>query len=267
VSDGASRPAASGSPPGAVTRRRNHGRGHSYLLDGDRVDSVTWIISNGIPKPALIDWAARTTAEFAVDHWDELAEESATKRLRALERARWDTTKAAGARGTVVHQLAMRLAAGEEVTVPEEAAGHVDAYLAFVRDWQPEELLVEVPVFNRSARYAGTLDLVAKLIDGATWLLDWKTAGSGIWPESAVQLAAYRNAEFYLDDDGAERPLPPIDACGAVWLRADGYDLYPVEAGEHTFRLFRYAQQVAKFSQADKESYIGDSLPAPARAA
>ena len=262
--------------PEPSTRRVNHGRGHSYEIDGERVDGVTWILSNGVPKPALIDWASRTTAEYAVDHWDELAamvtadgKPAISQRLRALERARWETSRSAMARGTDVHRLAMRLAAGEEVDVPEPIAGYVDAYLRFVQDWQPREVLVEVPVFSRAARYAGTLDLIADLADDARWLLDWKTGDKGIFPESALQLAAYRNAEFYLDADGREQPLPAVDFCGCVWLRHDGYDLHPVTADNRTFRVFRYAQQVARFAQDakdDRESYIGDALAAPAHA-
>lgn len=251
--------------PAPVARRINRGRGHSYEIDGRPVDGVTTLLGDGVPKPALIDWAARTTAEYAVDHWDELAELKGTARLRTLERARWDKTKAAAARGTNVHELAMRLAAGQEVTVPDEIAGHVDAYLQFVADWQPRELLVEVPVFHRTYSYAGTLDLIAELADGNNWLLDWKTGATGIYPESALQLAAYRFAEFYLDDHGAEQPLPPIDFCGCVWLRADGYDLKPVDAGGQTFMTFRYARQVALFAREPRERFIGDALPAPAK--
>ena len=249
------------------TRRINRGRGHSYEIDGRPVDGVTTLISDGIPKPALVDWAARTTAEYAVDHWDDLAEETGTARLRRLERARWDKTKAAAARGTTIHDLAMRLASGEEVTVPEAIQGHVDAYLRFVEEWQPEELLVEAPVFHRTLWYAGTLDLVARLADGNNWLLDWKTSASGIYSESALQLAAYRHAEFTLDADGNEQPLPPIDFAGCVWLRADGYDLKPVDAGDDTFLIFRYAQQVARrFAREPRDRFILDTLPAPARA-
>ena len=163
-----------------IARRRNHGRGHSYEIDGRRVDGVTWVLSNGVPKPALIDWAARTVAGYAVDHWDELADETSKQTPpRALERSRFDTSRAAMARGTDVHTIAMQLASGEEVDVPEAIAGYVDAYLRFVEEWKPAELLVEVPVFNRAAGYAGTLDLVADLADGARWLLDWKTGDKG----------------------------------------------------------------------------------------
>ena len=69
------------------TKRRNHGRGHSYLLDGEKVPGVTTLISNGFPKSALINWAARTVAARAVDGWDELAELPVSERLRTLEKA------------------------------------------------------------------------------------------------------------------------------------------------------------------------------------
>jgi hypothetical protein len=229
-------------------------------LDGEKVDSVTTVIGDGIPKPALVGWAANTTAGYAVDNWDELSGLGVAERLRTLEKARWNVTKAATARGTDVHKLAQRLAAGEEVQVPEPLTGHVDAYLQFVEDWQPREILVEVPVFNRAQRYAGTLDLIADLADGNRWLLDLKTSGSGIWPETALQASAYRNAEFYLDADGREQPMPPVDFCGAVWLRADGYDLHPVEADARAFRVFLYARQVAAFAKAPREEWVHEAL-------
>ena len=249
------------------TRRINRGRGHTYLLDGEQADGVTWILSNGIPKPALIGWAANTTAGYAIDHWDELTELKSSERLRKLEKARYADNDAALVRGTNVHSLAQRLASGEEVDVPEPLVGHVDAYLAFVRDWQPEEVIVETIVARRNqSKYMGTLDLVADLADGQRWLLDWKTTASGIWPESALQLAAYRNADFYIDDNGDEQPMPKVDQAGCVWLRADGYDLVPVDASPATFRAFQYAQQVARFTSSPRERYVLEALQPPAKA-
>ena len=252
---------------GRATRRINRGRGHTYLLDGQQADGATWILSNGVPKPALINWAANTTAGYAVDHWDELAELKTSQRLRELEKARFASRDQAAVRGTAIHALAQRLANGEEVDVPEPLVGHVDAYLAFIDAWQPQELLVEAVIVNRRHRYMGTLDLIAKLADGATWLLDWKTSQSGIFPETALQLAAYRNAEIYLDQDGAEQPMPQIDRAGAVWLRADGADLIPVDTSPETFRTFLYAQQMAHFADSPRETYVQEALEPPSRAA
>jgi hypothetical protein len=248
------------SPP--RTGRVNRGRGHSYYLDGELVPGVTTILGKGVPKH-LEDWVARTTAGYACDHWAELAEVGTAEKMRRLTSARFEVSGAAAARGTEIHALAVRLAAGEELEIADELLGHVDAYLAFIRDWRVQERLVEVPVLNREWRYAGTADLIAELGDGRTWLLDWKTSASGVYPEAALQLAAYANAETYLDGDGLEHEMPEIDACAVVWLRADGYELVPVNVTERTFRVFLHAAVVARFTEAPREEYVSEALTAP----
>jgi len=253
--------AADDTPP---ARRVNRGRGHSYEIDGRKVDGVTTVLDDGIPMGrGLVNWIANAAVVYAEDHWDELVAATPSERRRAMEGARFETSKSALAKGTTIHNLAMRLAAGEEVDVPEEISGYIDAYLLFVEEWQPRELLVETPVFNRTHRYAGTPDLIADLADGWRWMLDWKSGGKGIFPEAAVQLAAYRNAEFYVDSLGRERALPDVDLCGCVWLRADGYDLYRVDAGERTFRVFQYAQQLARFGRDPRDLYISEAATPP----
>jgi len=251
---------AHGSQP--TSARRNHGRGHSYYIDGAKVPGVTTILGAGYPKAALVNWAAETTAGYAVDHWDELAELPPSQRLKRLERARWDVQKAAALRGTIVHDYADRLAAGEEVTPPDEYVGHVDAYLDFVRDWEPDELYVEAPVFSRRYSYAGTPDLIARLADRRVWLLDWKTAAKGVFLDNVLQLAALRFAEYVLDGD-VEVPIPPIDAAGIVWLRGDGYDLIPVEANERAFLVFRAVKHVAGYVDGERDDWVGNALMPP----
>jgi len=245
------------------TRRIDRGRGHSYLLDGQPADGITKIIGQGVPKPALVDWAARTSAGYAVDNWAELDQLKPSERLRRIEKARFETLRQAAARGTDVHALALKLAAGETIDVPDHLEGHVDAYLAFVNDWKARELVTEAVVGNRQYRYMGTLDTIAELADRKVWLLDWKTGASGIWPESALQLAAYRHCEFYIDNDRDEQPMPAVDRCGCVWLRADGYDLIPVNAGPQTFRAFLHAQQVAHYCDLQRETLIGNAERPP----
>jgi hypothetical protein len=243
-----------------ATRRVNRGRGHSYLLDGAPVDGVTTCLGEGYPKPGLIGWAFDTASQYAVDHWDELAELGPGSRLARIQKARYAARDEAAVRGTAVHELAQRLQAGEEIDVPEHLIGHVDAYLTFVHDWQPVELLVEAPVFSREFRYAGTVDLVADLADGRRWLLDWKTSKGEPYPEVALQLAAYRYSEFTLNGDNSETPMPRVDRCGVVWLRADGYDLIPVDAGIDAFVAFGHVQQVAQFRADPRERWIGSSV-------
>lgn len=249
------------------TRRINRGRSHSYILDGDKADSITWAINAGVPKPGLIPWSGEKVTDYAIDHWEDLCELKPSERRKLLLAAPNEARNAAALRGTIVHGLAQRLYEHPDVDVevPDEYRDHVDAYLRFVDEWRPRELLVERPVFSRRWRYAGTPDLIAELADGLVWLLDWKTAASGVWPEMALQLAAARYADFYLDDEGLEQPVPPVDATGIVWLRADGYDLIPVAADEQAYRVFLHALHVARFAQEAKDQrdqWVGDALPA-----
>jgi len=248
-----------------ATRTVTRGRGHQHFLDGERVPGVTTITGDGVPKPALIDWVGRATAGYAIDHWHELAKLPVSVRLRRLEKARFEETRAAGARGTKVHELAARYVIGDEIVIPDELRGHVEACIAFLEEWRPRELLIETTVVNRRWRYMGRLDLVAIMGQPERcYVLDWKTAASGVWSETALQLAAYAHCETYLDANGDEQPMPHIEAGAAVWLRADGYDVIPVDISDETFRMFLYAQQIAAFAGAPRETYVGAALQAPA---
>lgn len=241
-------------------RRIRAGSGHRYVDDdGEAVDGVTRIIGDGIPKRALIDAAARETAGYTLDHWDELAEKGPADRLRAMERGRFERWNRSTVRGTQVHAIAAQLAAGAEVEVADDIVGYVDAYLAFIEDWKVTETAVECMVLNRRWRYAGTLDLIATLADSQLWLLDWKTGASGIWPETALQLSAYARAESIVIDD-AEIEMPKIERAAGVWLKSDGYEIVPVDIGEDTFRAFLYAQQVARFCRQPRDATVGAPL-------
>lgn len=243
--------------------RRNHGRGHSYTVNGEKWPGVTTILGGGYPKPAIAKWAARTCGEEVLDFWNELAELPPSERAERVRTAPDRDRDAAARRGTEVHHFAQRLAAGEEVDVPDELAGHVDAYLAFATEWQPREVLVEAPLACMRWRYSGTLDLVADLADGLRWLLDIKTTRSGVFRESALQLSGYRFADWALDAaTGLVVPMPEVDRCGVVWLRGDRtYEVVPVDASEATHRVFLYVLQVAAFDKRD--DLIGEALRPP----
>lgn len=278
----------------APTRRRNYGNGHGYYLDGTEIKGrgVTTLLGNGFPKNALQYWAAKEVATAAVDErdiWEPLAERARDAAWEYLKEAPFRDRDAAARRGTEVHRLAEQLQSGQEVEVPEPLAGHVDSYLSFRDDWQPEDEIVEGVVVNRTQIYMGTFDSIATLpgfaevasrqlrteVTGDRVLYDIKTSRSGVYPEVALQLAAYRYAETFLDDpDGEteEQPMPEVDACAVLHVRADGYDLYPVLADQRAFRAFLYVVQTANFIGTWKDpgwgsTLIGETLPAPAKAA
>jgi len=254
-------------------KRVNHGRGHSYIdLDtGLKVPGVTTITGGGIPKDALVNWAANTTAAAAVDRWDELGNLPPSKRLAELQRARYLDKDTASNRGTQVHKLAQKLVAGDRVAIPEGLDGYVQSYVRFLDEFDVQPVLVEAVIVNHEHRYCGTLDLVADLLDPDDpepdgdlharhrWLLDIKTSRSGIFGETALQLAGYRFADGWIDDDGNEQEMPEVERCGAVHVRPDGYDLVPVEASEIQYRTLLYAQQIGEFVASSRD-LIGDPI-------
>ena len=125
-------------------------------------------------------------------------------------------------------------------------------------------MLVESPVANITPGAAGTIDLVADLADGYRWLLDLKTTRSGIFREVALQLAAYRYAEWVLDPAGTVTPMPAVDRVGAVWLQADRtYELLPIQADQQALAIFRAAKLVAAFADQKDDGRIGAPLTTP----
>ena len=251
-------------------RRFPAGRYWSYELDGDRVKSVTTVISGGIPKPNLITWAARLAAETLADHADELADPD--KRDAALDWAIGAHTRARNsqaAKGSDIHGYAQRLAGGEHVDVPDRHAAYVDAYLKWIEEWQPEYLAIEAGVANRRWTYAGSIDLLANIgseRNRLCALVDIKTGASGIWPEACLQVAAYRQAEVILDPAGHEQPMPHTDEGLGLWLRDDGnYELVRLESGDDMFKVFLHARQIAAFMSRAKDDLIGLPMAAPAK--
>ena len=247
-------------------------RGSRYMFFDDnevRVPGVTTITNKGVPKPKLIDWSANATIDYAIDHWAELTAMPISERIKVLSRARYASTDKAKNRGIVIHRLAEKLIVGEQVKIPEGLDGYVLSYVKFLNEFQVQPILIEASVVSEEHGYVGIVDLIADLLnadepdgDMESWLIDIKVTRSGIFGEVALQLAPYRYAAAYLDDDDVEHPLPVVDRTGAVWIRQDGYSLVPVEAGPRQFRQFQYVQQVAQFIDEAKD-LVGEPVTPP----
>ena len=252
-------------------KRRNYGRSHGYVDgNGQKMPGVTSILSDGMPKQALINWAANATAEYAIDNWDELGDQSVAQRLKTLQGARYSVTDKAKRRGTEVHGYAERLVKGEKVTgIPQELRGHVEAYVRFLDEFEVEPVIVEASIASYKYGYAGTLDLVAdltlpKVKERVRGLWDVKTNEKGIYGETALQLAAYRYADVYLDEDGQEQPMADlgITRCGAIHVTSESARLIPTFSDEQTLRFFRYAQQIAQWSASSRD-LVGAEVDPP----
>lgn len=247
-----------------IETERNGKKSHYYKLDGKRAIGVTTAL-NGIPKGALVPWAARRVAEFAVDNYDLFG--------RMLDAAgRGPTVKYltdvppqerddAAARGTEVHALAEAYVHGDEIEVPEELMPYVRAYAQYVADFNPVPLHTELVVASYTHGYAGTLDSIENIPGYGCCLVDWKTSRR-IYGEYALQIAAYRYADVYLSKDGTEHPVPSVDKTFILHIQPDEYDLVEVRADQQAFEKFltaldNYRQNV----QSDKlRKLVGDPV-------
>ena len=251
----------------APTKRRETAKGHYYVDgNGDRIPGVTTILGDGLPKTALINWAANATADYAVDNWDALSDMPVAERLKKLQGGRYGVTDRAKRRGTEVHGYAERLVQGETVDdVPELLRGHVEAYARFLDQFDVQPVIVEATGVNYNVGYAGTLDLIADMTIpkvGVTRVLaDVKTNEKGIYGETALQLAAYRHFEFLLED-GAEVEMIPVERCAAIHVTSDSAELIPLTVDEQQWRDFRYAREIRRFANESRD-LVGAPIEPP----
>jgi hypothetical protein len=254
----------------ATTFRRKYGSGHSYTLDGEpRIKGVTTMMK-GLGGPPE-SYFTKYTAGHAVDNWDRLAGLPPSERLEEIAGATKARFSSAAVRGTAVHKLAEALAKGEEVAVPDHLRGHVEACIQFLDDYQVQPIVTEAALFSRKHKYAGSADLfgtaVKPLAEARTRILaDWKTNASGPWGSVAFQLAGYRYSDFMLSGDGGkdseELPVPEVDECWCIWLRGDGYDVYPMDATPEIYRQLLYIDQ-SRLADEMCRQYKSDALPHP----
>lgn len=223
--------------------------GHKYTLDGKDVPGVTTLLGKGLAKPALPYWSAKVVAEYVIDHpegVDHLRTMGRGPAVAALKKVPWQKRDDAAVRGTDVHRIAEELLHGREVEVPSHLAGFVDGYVHWLDAFQVEPVLTEFSVASRSGWYAGTCDAIVRIGD-TTWGLDWKTS-SNVYGSTALQVAAYVKAEFYVDladEVYEERQIPQVDRIGVVHVTEQGSTLRPFRDLDAAWRDWRHVAYVA----------------------
>lgn len=263
--------------------RKDNGRNHWYVDadTGERVDGVTKLVGDGLPKPALLNWAGDATAEYAIDNWDDLATLAPSERFKKMKGGRYEKRDAASNKGSQIHKMAERLIAGDKVTVPDALAGYVQSCVRFLDEFDVRAVHVEAVVYSETRRHVGTLDLIADVLlpdmpeydhiergdDGyARGLLDWKTGKSGIFGDVAMQLSPYRFSEYLIQADGEVIDMPPVDFCAGIHIRQDNYTFVPLLCGEEQYRDFLYIKEVARI-QAGLRDLVGEPIEPPTASA
>ena len=229
---------------------------HFYSWQGEpAVPGITSVIGV-LDKPALVGWAKRETAIAAVRNWDtvakmvaqqppledQLAYHPAVAYLKATPGYQRD---AAANAGTVAHAIAEAVAKNEEPVIPDEYEGFAGAFIRdFIEKYKPKfhPLYVEAMVYHASDAtvlpYGGTMDVFCQIGDD-TYLIDYKTGKSGVYPETALQLAAGRYAQFIgRPGDPRQHAIPKVDKCAVLWLRPEGAELIPYDVTPREFQAF-----------------------------
>ncbi len=241
-----------------VGLRRNEKHEYWWNATGP-LPSVTKIIGTIDKSGPLVGWAKRVTAEAALAHRDELAgwvkDFGLDGAVSMLTKAATAKRESAADMGTRVHALADSLARGLETVVTEEERPFVEAYMAYLREKEPRFLYSEDMVCSLKHGYAGTFDAIV-VIGGETWMIDNKTA-KGTYPETALQLAAYANADFIGRPNlRTQGRIPRIDRYGVLHLRPEGYRLVEYKVTPDTFDAFLDALRLTAWRDGEAQTVM-----------
>lgn len=262
-----------------------------------RYFSVTTILK-AIPSPALEYWSIKMAAESAVDSPDliqlmlkDQGRNEAVKWICGARYRRPKITLGADQLGTCVHkvcekyaldgerpdgdwieQLVMSHAAPTVDAEKELAVVHtmVDQFDGWCQRFSPTPIAAEMSVYSDTYRYAGTLDSIMS-IDGVTFLVDFKTRREPLdnkgneqrpYPDTALQLAAYRHAEvapivrarrteefrrrYYLlspDERETCAKVPEVDRAMCLIITPSSCEAWPMRCDEEVFKYFLYCRE------------------------
>lgn len=270
---------------------RTVSKGRIYTINGQSLWSVTTILGAGLPKPAIAGWQARTIAEYAVANWRQIGAMLGTVRLRKgpdgetfvvtdpdavaaavdwLKGSPWRESERKMELGSAVHREAEAVQLGTPRPEPPiTVAAYIASFRHFLEDFGPEIEMTEATVYSPRESYAGTLDAIMT-IGGRRLLIDFKT-GKAIYPDVALQLAAYAHAEYVLLDDGTSVDMLPVDGAAALHLREydpalapdRGYSLIPVAIGPAAWDAFRFCREVMRWMEDTSKGVLSQPISNP----
>jgi hypothetical protein len=197
-----------------------------------RLTSVTTLIDQILPKPALVPWAERETAEGmltllrAGELHPSLTAHEALAAMREAKIGAEGVRTTAARRGVDVHALLERYARDGSWADP---VGLLDVddypYAHALNDWlrkyRPEPHEIEQLVADPEHGYAGRLDLIAT-IDGQRTLVDLKSQErAGIYSAAHIQARAYERASVRCDGEPVDRVLIVVVAKDGTYREMD----------------------------------------------
>jgi len=237
-----------------------------YTIGGRLYRRVTSMLGGGIPKPALVGWGIKATSEWAWENREVWSKLNKTDAIRLLKGSPYSQRDDAARRGTAVHKTLEALLGDTEMPqdLTEDEQACADAAADFLADRDSQHLGTEITVFNDSIGYAGTLDLW-EINEGTTWILDYKTSKSGVFPDMAIQQVAYQRAEFALvkarsipGDKSMAKVIPwsveYAERLGIVHVSPEGATLHPIKNPDSLVPILESAATISQWLS-DTNSY------------
>lgn len=223
----------------AVDKRKTRRAGLYWSDENVPYVSVTHVLGEVIRKRALEYWYGQQVY-FATIADPEIDERTALA-------SPYKQGKEAADRGTTVHSIIESYKnTGKQIeTVPPQFRGYANAFYDWVDAVKPEILENERSVYNHQHRYAGTLDMLAR-IGGKLYVVDFKTNKKGdIYNEAHLQVSAYIET---MRSEAVEGGL-------IVSLSESG--TYTHQTVKNGFKAFLAALELYKFLNADKLIKLG----------
>lgn len=243
-----------------------------------------------LSKPALTGAAAKRAGERAVfqeQEWHAIQQEQGDEKARLwISSAMREYSDYAANMGSAVHFCAehffehVEVVDGEAIldtwliervatwaekmckhrgTVDkniEQVRKHVTQLARAIDTLGIEFIERERTVFSTEHGYAGTLDATVT-IDGKTYLLDYKTGG--VYPETSMQLAAYRFATHEVAGDVSRTRAMRADGGLVLQLKPASFTPHFVRCDEVVFERFLDVLRLAEWRE---QTVIGEEFRA-----
>ncbi|MFE0692763.1 hypothetical protein [Streptomyces sp. NPDC058869] len=237
---------------------------------------VTSVLGMLAKQNFLAPWQAKMAAELAVDSIDFVADMARRDRDGAvdyLKGAARRYTKVRADLGSDAHDYFERLIRGEYVgRVRSDLQPYVEHFREFLEAVNPELVRAEDVAWSDTYGYAGSFDVVMRVwLDadgnptpdrsGTPHLImgDWKTS-KATYPDVALQMSAYQNADFIIDPDGNREPMPEFDGAAVLHVTDKTWAFKPVETGPEVFAHFLHLRATFDWDRDLSRKVIGKPI-------
>jgi hypothetical protein len=250
------------------------------------VPGVTSVIGM-LAKPFLAFWNAKMVAELAVDSLPFVEQMAARDRQGAvdyLKGAARRYTKIRSDIGSTAHDMFERMIRGEgnlttrtprgdwAVRVHPDMDPYREHFAEFLAAVNPELVRAEDIAWSDTHEYAGSFDAILRVwVDDAgritpdrsgepvTLIVDWKTS-KATYPEVALQMSAYANADKLIDAEGNDLPMPEFDGAAVLHITPDEWAFKPVRIDREVFAVFLALRQIFDWDRTLSKEVLGKPL-------